>query len=94
MSLVYVINKTEGKQPVSDYLLLEEALQQWRVMGYEHPEYQITMCEGPEIIIEDDPIEVMYFFVSDEDIQDGLNELLDGFMFNFFNIGGEHESGS
>ncbi len=94
MSLVYVIQKTEGKQPVSDYLLLEEALQQWRVMGYEHPEYQITMCEGPEIIIEDDPIEVMYFFASNEDIKDDLNEFFDGFMFNIFNIGGEHESGS
>ncbi len=94
MSLVYVIQKTEGKQPVSDYLLLEEALNQWKVMGYKHPEYQITMCEGPEIIIEDDPIEVMYFFVSDEDLQDDLNELLDGFSFNTFKIGGEHESGS
>ena len=94
MSLVYVIQKTEGKQPVSDYLLLEEALQQWRVMGYEHPEYQITMCEGPEIIIKEDPIEVMHFFFSDEDLQDDLNELLDGFSFNTFKIGGEHESGS
>lgn len=94
MSLVYVIQKTEGKQPVSDYLLLEEALTQWKVMGYKHPEYQITMCEGPEIPIPEDPIEVMYFFFSDEDLKVDLNELLDGFMFNFFNIRGDHESGS
>ncbi len=94
MSLVYVIQKTEGKQPVSDYLLLEEALYQWKVMGYKHPEYQITMCEGPEIRIEEDPIEVMYFFFSDEDLQGDLNEFLDGFSFNTFLLGEDHESGS
>ncbi len=94
MSLVYVIQKTEGKQPVSDYLLLEEALTQWKVMGYKHPEYQITMCEGPEIRIKEDPIEVMHFFFSDEDLQGDLNEFLDGFSFNTFLLGGDHESGS
>ncbi len=94
MSLVYVIQKTEGKQPVSDYLLLEEALYQWKGMGYKHPEYYIEVFEGPEIIIEEEPIEVMYFFVSNEDIKDDLNEFLDGFSFNTFLLGGEHESGS
>jgi len=50
--------------------------------------------EGPEIIIEEGPIEAMYLFFSDEDLQDEHNELLDGFLFNIFTIGGDHESGT
>ena len=94
MSLVYVIRKKGREQPVSDYLLLEEALYHWNVMGYEHPEYYIEVFEGLEIIIEDEPIEAMYLFFSDEDLQDEHNELLDGFLFNIFTIGGDHESGT
>ncbi len=77
--------------------LLEEALQHWQVMGYKHPEYQITMSKGLEIPIPEDPIEVMYFFVVDEDLLETSNnpfELLDGFSINTFLLGGYHESGS
>jgi len=94
MSLVYVIRKKDREQPVSDYLLLEEALYHWKAMGYEHPEYYIEAFEGPEIIIEEELIEAMYFFISDEDTLDDHNELLDGFSFNIFSIGGDHESGT
>ena len=41
MNLVYVIRKKGREQPVSDQLLLEEALYHWKAMGYEHPEYYI-----------------------------------------------------
>ena len=94
MSLVYVIRKKDREQPVSDYLLLEEALYHWNVMGYEHPEYYIEAFEGPEIIIEEEPIEAMHLFILDEDTLDDHNELLDGFSFNIFSIGGDHESGT
>jgi len=94
MSLVYVIRKKNRDQQVSDYLLLEEALYHWNAMGYEHPEYYIEAFEGPEIIIEEEPIEAMYLFISDEDTLDDHNELLDGFSFNIFTIGGDHESGT
>jgi len=94
MSLVYVIRMKDREQPVSDYLLLEEALYHWNAMGYEHPEYYIEVFEGPEIIIKEEPIEAMYLFISDEDTLDDHNELLDGFSFNIFSIGGDHESGA
>ena len=94
MSLVFVIRKKDREQPVSDYLLLEEALYHWNAMGYEHPEYYIEVFEGPEIIIEEEPIEAMYLFISDEDTLDDHNELLDGFSFNIFSIGGDYESGA
>ncbi len=94
MSLVYMIRMKDREQPVSDYLLLEEALYHWNAMGYEHPEYYIEVFEGPEIINEEEPIEVMYLFISDEDTLDDHNELLDGFSFNTFAIGGDHESGA
>ena len=93
MSLVYVIRMKDREQPVSDYLLLEETLYHWNAMGYERPEYYIEVFEGPEIIIEEEPIEAMYLFISDEDLQDENNELLDGFSFNSFSIGGDYESG-
>ena len=94
MSLEYVIRMKDREQSVSDYLLLEEALYHWNAMGYEHPEYYIEVFEGPEIIIEEEPIEAMYLFISDEDTLDDHNELLDGFSFNIFSIGGDHESGA
>ena len=97
MEYSFVILRVDKEQQVSGYPLLEEALQHWQVMGYKHPEYQITMCKGPEIIIEEDPIEIMYFFVADEDLLDASNnpfELLDGFSINTFLLGGYHESGS
>ena len=94
MSLVYVIRMKDREQPVSDYLLLEEALYHWNAMGYKHPEYYIEVYEGPEIINEEEPIEAMYLFISDEDTLDDHNELLDGFSFNIFSIGGDHESGA
>lgn len=97
MSLVYVIQKTEGKQPVSDKLLLEEALYQWKVMGYKHPEYQTVMFKGPVIPIPERLIEAMYVFVSGLELQetsDKIHELLDGFSINTFTFGGDHESGS
>ena len=70
MSLVYVIRMRDREQPVSDYLLLEEALYHWEVMGYEHPEYYIEVFEGPEIYLPDKPIEVLYLFVADDDSAD------------------------
>ena len=94
MSLVYVIRMKDREQSVSDYLLLEEALYHWNAMGYEHPEYYIEVFEGPEIIIDEEPIEAMYLFISEEDTLDDHNELLDGFSFNIFSIGGDHESGA
>ena len=94
MSLVYVIRMKDREQPVSDYLLVEEALYHWNAMGYEHPEYYIEAFEGPEIEILEEPIEAMYLFISDEDTLDDHNELLDGFSFNIFTIGGDHESGA
>jgi hypothetical protein len=84
MEYSFVILQADKEKQVSDYLLLEEALQHWHVMGYKHPEYQIVMCKGPEISILEEPIEVMYFFLSDEDLQADLNELLDGFSINTF----------
>jgi len=55
------------------------------------------MSKGPEISIPEDPMEVMYFFVADEDLLDASNnpiELLDGFTINTFLLGEYHESGS
>jgi len=97
MEYSFVILRADKEQQVSGYLLLEEALQHWQVMGYKHPEYQITMNKGPEIPIPEDPIEIMYFFVADEDLLDDSNnpfDLLDGFSINTFLLGGYHEPGS
>lgn len=97
MNLVFVIQKTEGKQTVSDFLLLEEALLMWRLMGYKHPEYQIMMCKGPVIPIPESPIEAKYIFVSDQELQEvsnNTNEILDDFTVSTFLLGGYHESGS
>ena len=70
MSLVYVIRKKDREQPVSDYLLLEEALYHWNAMGYEHPEYYIEAFEGPEIPLPEQPIEAMYLYIADDDSLD------------------------
>ena len=70
MSLVYVIRKKDREQPVSDYLLLEEALYHWNTMGYEHPEYYIEVFEGPEIPLPEQTIEDMYLFRADDDSLD------------------------
>ena len=97
MEYSFVILRVDKEQQVSGYLLLEEALQHWQVMGYKHPEYQIMMNKGPEIPIPEDPIEIMYFFVADEVFLDASKnhfELLDGFSINIFLLGGYHESGS
>lgn len=97
MNLAFVIQKTEGKLPVSEFLLLEEALLRWKVKGYEHPEYQIVMCKGPIIPIPERPLEAMYVFVSDQELKEvsnNVHEILDDFTVTSFLIGGYHESGS
>jgi hypothetical protein len=95
MSLVYVIRKKNREQPVSDYLLLEEALYHWKAMGYGRPEYYIEALEGPDIIIEDGPIDVMYLSFSEVDFQEESNNPgLDMFSFTQFTIGGEQHSSS
>lgn len=83
MSLVYVIRKRDRKQPVSDYLLLEEALYYWEVMGYEHPEYYIEVFEGPEIPLPDKPIEAMYLYF-DDDTPDEYPEPIENFQVTRF----------
>ena len=84
MRLVYVIRKRDRKQPVSDYLLLEEALYHWEAMGYEHPEYYIEVFEGPEIPLPDKPIEVMYLFIADDDSTDEYLEPIENFHITRF----------
>ncbi len=84
MSLVYVIRKRDRKQPVSDYLLLEEALYHWEAMGYEHPEYYIEVFEGPEIPLPDKPIEAMYLFLADDDSADEYLETIENFHITRF----------
>jgi hypothetical protein len=79
MRLVYVIRKRDRKQPVSDYLLLEEALYHWEAMGYEHPEYYIEVFEGPEIPLPDKPTEAMYLFLADDDSSDEYLEPIENF---------------
>jgi len=79
MSLVYVIRKRDRKQPVSDYLLLEEAFYHWEVMGYEHSEYYIEVFEGPEIPLPKQPIEAMYLFLADDDSADEYLEPIENF---------------
>ncbi len=84
MSLVYVIRKRDRKQPVSDYLLLEEALYHWNAMGYEHPDYYIEVFEGPEIPLPDKPIEVLYLFVADDDSEDEYPRPIENFHITRF----------
>ncbi len=84
MSLVYVIRKKDREQPVSDYLLLEEALYHWEAMGYEHPEYYIEVFEGPEIQLPDKPIEAIYLFIADDDSSDEYPESLENFHITRF----------
>jgi len=84
MSLVYVIRKRDRKQPVSDYLLLEEALYHWEAMGYEHPEYYIEVFEGPEIPLPDKPIEATYLFLADDDSADEYLETIENFHITRF----------
>ena len=94
---VFVIQQTGSKQLVSDFLLLEEALQLWKEQGYEYPVYQIVMCKGPARPIPERPIEAMYVFVLDEELQEGSHDihgLLDDFSISTFFLGGDHESGS
>ena len=94
---VFVIQQTDRKQPVSEFLLLEEALQQWKDQGYEHPEYQIVMCIGPARPIPERPIEAIYMFVLDEELQEwshDIHGLLDDFSISTFFVSGDHESGS
>ena len=79
MSLVYVIRKKDKEQPVSDYLLLEEALYHWEAMGYERPAYYIEAFEGPEIPLPDKPIEAMYLFIADDDSTDEYTESIENF---------------
>ena len=96
-NLVFVIQKTDSKQMVSDFLLLEEALLKWKEQGYEHPEYQIIMCKGPARPIPERPIEDMYVFVLDEEWQEvshDLHELFDEFTISTFFVGEDHESDS
>ena len=96
-NLVFVIQKTDSKQLVSEFLLLEEALQLWNVEGFDHPEYQIIMCIGPARPIPERPIEAIYMFVLDEELQEGSHDihgLLDDFSISTFFLGGDHESGS
>ena len=84
MSLVYVIRKKDRKQPVSDYLLVEEALYHWEAMGYEHPEYYIEVFEGPEIPLPDKPIEAMYLFIADDYSTDEFTESIENFHITRF----------
>lgn len=96
-NLVFVIQQTDSRQLVSDFLLLEEALQLWKDQGYDHPEHQIVMCKGPAIPIPESPIEAMYVFVLDEKSQElshGIHGLLDDFSISTFFLGGYHESDS
>jgi hypothetical protein len=79
MNLVYVIRKRDRKQPVSDYLLLEEALSHWNAMEYEHPAYYIEVFEGPEIPLPEQPIEAMYLFITDDDSLDEYPEPIENF---------------
>ena len=84
MSLVYVIRKRDRKQPLSDYLLLEEALYHWEAMGYEHPEYYIEVFEGSEIPLPDKPIEDMSLFLVDDDSADEYLETIENFHITRF----------
>jgi len=84
MSLVYVIRKKDSQQPVSDYLLLEEALYHWEAMGYEHPAHYIEVFEGPEMPLPDKPIEAMYLFIADDDSTDEYTESLENFHITRF----------
>ena len=84
MSLVYVIRKRDRKQPVSDYLLLEEALYHWEAMGYEHPEYYIEVFAGPEIPLPYKLIEAMYLFLADDDSADEYLETIENFHITRF----------
>jgi len=84
MSLVYVIRKRDRKQPVSDYLLLEEALYHWEAMGYKHHEYYIEVFEGPEIPFPEQPIEAMYLFIADDDSLDEYLEPIENFHISRF----------
>ena len=84
MNLVYVIRKRDREQPVSDYLILEEALYHWNAMGYEHPEYYIEAFEGPEILLPDKPIEAIYLFITDDDSSDEYLEPIENFNITRF----------
>jgi hypothetical protein len=83
MNLVYVIRMKDREQPVSDALLLEEALCHWEAMGYEHPEYYIEVFEGPEVPIPDQPIEAMYLYF-DDDTPDEYPEAIEDFQVTRF----------
>ena len=94
---VFVIQQTGSKLLVSEFLLLEEALQLWNVEGFDHPEYQIVMCIGPARPIPERPIEAIYMFVSYEEWQEwslDIHGLLDDFSISTFFLGGDHESDS
>ena len=84
MSLVYVIRKKDREQPVSDQLLLEEALRHWEVMGYSHKEHYIEVFEGPEISRPEKPPEVIDLFIDDTDFSDEGQGNIDDFDIDFF----------
>ena len=79
MSLVYVIRKKDREQPVSDHLLLEEALQHWEAMGCTHQEHYIEVFEGTEISRPEKPIDIIYLFIDGADSYDGDQGNIDDF---------------
>jgi hypothetical protein len=96
-NLVYVIQKTEGKQPVSGRLTLFEALSEWKLRGYDHHEYKIVMRKGIPTSTPERPLDVMYIYVEEEDLQamtENNHECLNEFKITSFLISGYHEPGS
>ena len=97
MNFVFRIQKTDGEQPVSGHLSLEEALSVWKLRGYRHPEYTTVMGKGQPIHNPEKPLDFMYMYVSEEDLQkmaENNHKYLNEFTISSFLIGGYHESGS
>ena len=97
MSLVFWIQKTNKEQLVSGRLTLEEALQQWKSRGYDHREYKIVMRKGPPRSVSERPIDVIYIYVTEGDLQKiakNNHEQLNEFTITSLLISGYHESGS
>ena len=82
---------------VSDFFTLEEALLEWKSRGYDHHEDKIVMREGLPIRIPEKPLDIMYIYVPEKDLQamtENNREHLNEFTITSFLIGGYHESGS
>jgi hypothetical protein len=97
MKFVFGIQKTNEEQQVSDRLTLEEALQQWKSREYDHHEYKIVMHEGIPTSTPERPLDVMYIYVEEEDLQamtENNHERLNEFTITPFLISEYHEPGS